>query len=30
MPDFVFDIVARGGLMAKLAADGYLAADPQV
>jgi 3-isopropylmalate/(R)-2-methylmalate dehydratase small subunit len=29
MPDFVFDIVAGGGLMAKLASDGYLAADRQ-
>jgi 3-isopropylmalate/(R)-2-methylmalate dehydratase small subunit len=26
LPDFVLDIVAQGGLMAKLAADGYLSA----
>jgi 3-isopropylmalate/(R)-2-methylmalate dehydratase small subunit len=28
LPDFVYEIVAEGGLMAKLAADGYLPAAP--
>jgi 3-isopropylmalate/(R)-2-methylmalate dehydratase small subunit len=28
LPDFVLDIVAQGGLLPKLAADGYLPVDP--
>ena len=30
LPDFVLDIVAQGGLLPKLAADGYLPVDPAV
>ena len=28
LPDFVLDIVAQGGLLAKLVADGYIPTDP--
>jgi 3-isopropylmalate/(R)-2-methylmalate dehydratase small subunit len=28
LPDFVLDIIAQGGLLPKLAADGYIPIDP--